>query len=255
VLSPLPTTGAGCTPASTGTLTAPTDRAGLARFSGLGEGNWMLRFQGQVTHAGKTARLVPLSIQGLFPYGRTRRGGAFVERVDALSEHAPASLIPNPEPVEPGTGPTTSRYVLLFAAEHGGWIPGVDLAPDDDAPPAPLALVAPVRQVTEVTTLTPEAPQAGGKPASGGFEQQPSNKPGEFTFSSPELEVVSPPDQATAELDGQPGDGRSGSLWRAALLILALGAPILLALARRRARLVSAADLRPGDERGAHGER
>ncbi len=102
---PLAPPGTRCSPVITGTLTAKTDRSGLARFNRLGEGNWMLRFDGEVTRSGKTASVVPASVQGLFPFGRTREGGGFVERVDALNEHGG----PNPELVQPGTGPTTSR--------------------------------------------------------------------------------------------------------------------------------------------------
>ena len=48
------------------------------------------------------------------------------------------------EPVEPGTGATTSRYVLQVSGESRAWLPGLDLATDDNEAPLPLAEVSPV---------------------------------------------------------------------------------------------------------------
>src|SRR5213078_4546319 len=110
----------------------------LARFEGLGEGTWTVRFEGPVIRGGQTVSLVPVAVQGRAPYGRSREGGGFMERVDAMSEEGG----PNPEPVQPGVGPTTSRYLLQFSGEYGGWLPGLDMS-DDGAPPVPLADVTP----------------------------------------------------------------------------------------------------------------
>lgn len=211
-VSPLATPGIECTPVITGTLTATTDRSGLAQFSRLGEGNWMLRFDGEVARGSEIASVVSASIQGLFPFGRTREGGGFVERVDALNEHAPASLIPNPEPVQPGTGATTSRYVLQYSAEHGGWLPGIDLAAGDDAPPVPLAAVAPV---------------------SGDPDGQQSDSAAESSFDPSAVEEASRWDQATAQPAQQPESTDLSTVWWVVALVLAGGAlPVMWRMRR-----------------------
>lgn len=158
-VAPQPTLGmAGCKPVISGTLTAITDLQGRARFDRLGEGVWVALFEGEVTHAGHTASIVPASIQGLFPYGRTRGGGGFLEQVTALNEEGGSN--PGLGPVQAGAGPTTSRYVLEFSAIYGGWLPSLDLADmaevadvkdvateevssGQDAPPVPLERVTP----------------------------------------------------------------------------------------------------------------
>jgi hypothetical protein len=228
-----------CSPVITGTLTATTDRSGLARFSGLGEGNWMLRFDGRVTRSGKTAAVVPSPVQGLFPYGRTREGGGFVERVDALNEHGG----PNPAPVQPGTGPTTSRYVLHFSVEHNGWLPGIDLATVDGAPPIPLAAVTPTSAGTPEPTPDGGTP-GGAMPVSGDVEPQQSNSPGEFAFDRSCAGGVPSRDQAPAEPGGQPGAVRTLNLWWTVVLIVLIAALSILVLmwARRRARVISPVD-------------
>jgi hypothetical protein len=222
-----PTPQSECTPVITGTLASVTDQSGLARFERLGEGTWMLRFSGEVSSAGRTAPIVPAPIQGLFPYGRTREGGGFVESVDALNEHGG----PNPEPVQPGVGPTTSRYLLHYSAEHGGWLPGLDLAAADDLLPAPLA------QVTSVTT--PELDVVDGRSRStadaGAGADTETDRAGESSFDPSRVEVMPPEDEAPTQVVNQAeGASRLTVSW-AILLLLALGA-LLVVLRMRRWR-------------------
>ena len=129
-----------CHPVSTGTLAAVTNADGVARFEGLGDGNWLLRFEGTLAYGTQTASVVPAIMQGLYPYGRTRYGGGFTEMVNPLNEEG----APDSEPVEPGTGATTSRYVLQFSGERSVWLPSLDLATDDNEAPLPLADLSPV---------------------------------------------------------------------------------------------------------------
>jgi len=129
-----------CHPVSTGTLVAVTNADGLARFEGLRDGNWLLRFEGTLAYGTQTASVVPAIMQGLYPYGRTRYGGGFIEMVNPLNEEGASDSAP----VEPGTGATTSRYVLQFSGESSAWLPGLDLATDDNEAPLPLAEVSPV---------------------------------------------------------------------------------------------------------------
>ena len=124
-----------CHPVITGTLVAVTNAEGLARFDSLGEGTWVLRFEGTITRGHQTASVVPAAVQGRPPYGRTRWREGFAERVDALNEEGG----PNPEPIQPSVAASTSRYLLQFSTEYAGWLPGLDLASEDDVPPVPLA--------------------------------------------------------------------------------------------------------------------
>lgn len=222
-VSPLATPGSECSPVITGTLTVTTDGSGLARFSGSGEGNWILRLDGEVARAGKVASIVPASVQGLFPYGRTREGGGFVERVDALNEHGG----PNPGPVQPGTGPTTSRYVLHFSAEHGGWLPVIDLAAEDDAPTVPLSAVS------LVTTVTPEAGPLGGTPISGNTDYQQRDSDGESSFDPSAVEEAYRWDEGPARPGQQPAGTDLFTVWWAVALVLAVGALAVVWRVRR----------------------
>ena len=222
-VSPIATPGSECSPVIGGTLTVTTDRSGLARFSGLGEGNWMLRFEGEVARAREVASVVPASVQGLFPYGRTREGGGFVERVDALNEHGG----PNPEPVQAGTGPTTSRYVLHFSMEHGGWLPVTDLAAEDDAPPVPLAAVS------LVTTVTPGAGPLGGTPISANTDNQQGDSSAESSFEPTSVQVASRRDEAPARPGQHPAGTDLPATWWAVALVLAVGALLVIWRMRR----------------------
>lgn len=222
-VSPLATPGSECTPVITATLTVTTDGSGLARFDRLGEGNWILSFEGEVRRASKVATIVPPSVQGLFPYGRTREGGGFVERFDALNEHGG----PNPEPVQPGTGPTTSRYVLGFSAEHGGWLPVIDLADEDDAPPVPLSAVS------LVITVTPEAGPLGGTPISGNTDYQQRDSDGESSFDPSAVEEAYRWDEGPARPGQQPHRTDLFTVWWAVALVLAVGALAVVWRVRR----------------------
>jgi hypothetical protein len=224
---PLPTSDTGCRPVVTGTLSMITDVRGLATFAQLGEGNWVLRFQGDVsavTQERRTAPIVPASIQGLFPYGRTRAGGGFIERVDALNEHGG----PDPKSVPPGIGPTTSRYVLSFSPEHGGWLPGLDLAPEDSAPPAPLAEVTPGAANMGATPATPDAsPGAYGNIPTSDSKQ-------ESAFDATNVHVVPGTGQGAGSSNAQEGNSaRWLSSWLPVVALVLFG---LLALAWARGR-------------------
>ncbi|MBF6611601.1 MAG: hypothetical protein IVW55_00550 [Chloroflexi bacterium] len=184
-VAPMSTPEVDCTPIVTGTLKATTDQRGLVRFDQLGEGTWILQFEGEVTHQQDTASVVPASLQGLYPQGRTREGGGFVEQVTALNEEGG----PSQQPVQPGAGPTTSRYVLEFSSGQGGWLPGIDLAAANDAPPIPLASItvgavgtpSVVRQASSDGSGTGDSTQESTFDASGayvvpGSDQQPSQR-------------------------------------------------------------------------------
>jgi hypothetical protein len=228
VSPPLPTPQSECTPVMTGTLTSVTDQSGLARFEGLGEGTWMLRFSGEVSSAGRAAPVVPAPIQGLFPYGRTREGGGFVERVDALNEHGG----PNPEPVQPGVGQTTSRYVLQYSAEHGGWLPGLDLAPSDGTPPVPLA------QVTPVTTPELDVVDGGSRSTgdAGAGAGTATDSAAESSFEPSRVEVMTSEDKAPTQLDRQTEGASRLNAWWAVALVLGVG---VLAVVWRMKRSVA----------------
>lgn len=245
VVSPLLTPAIGCTPVITGTLTMVTDASGQARFDWLGEGTWIVQFEGVTTHGGRTASVVPASVQGLFPYGRTREGGGFFERVDALNEHGG----PNPEPVSelatPGTGLTTSRYVLHFSAEHYGWLPGLDLAAEDGTRPVPLAGVTPV-------TATLDSEDAGTGPGTdggGNLDNPTSDTADEFVFDPGAVEVVSAQDKAPTQPDGQPEGTRLFNVWWAVLLVLWVSALAAIVWGKRRASIAHIAERAPVEER------
>ncbi len=252
----LPTPDRECHPVITGTLTAVTDPQGLARFDRLGEGTWMLRFEGETTHGRQTAYIVATSVQGRFPYGRTREGGGFIERVDALNEEGG----PNPGPVQPGTGPSTSRYLLQFSAEYGGWLPGLDLATEDGVPPLPLAGVKPGPMATPMPMTTPEGTYARVISGTGNYRNTDNSMggpgiagsaPQESAFDPSSVKVMPSQDQAFTESGGQ----RTGvgvppfNIWWAGLryaplLGLTLGgivAVVAIVWGRRRA---SAANMR-----------
>ena len=224
VVSPLPPTDTGCRPVVTGTLSMVTDPEGRARFHHLGEGTWILRFEGEVTRERRTAAIVPTSTQGLFPHGRTRDGGGFIERVDTLNEHGG----PNPEPVPPVAGPTTSRYVLSFSPEHDAWLPGLDLAPDDDAPPAPLAAVTPVATYTDATPETSAVPPDAD-------EHSSTNGAQESAFDGSDAQVVLEEGQPAVPPTMQ-DDNRVRWLngWWVPVVALTLGGLLVIMWARRR---------------------
>lgn len=241
VVPPLLTPASACTPVITGTLTVATDASGQARFDRLGEGTWMVRFEGQVKLADQTASIAPASAQGPFPYGRTRDGGGFIERVDALNEHGG----PNPEPVQPGTGLTTSRYVLHFSAEQGGWLPGLDLAAEDGMRPVPLARVTPV-----TTTLDSEDAGTGpGTDRGGNLDNPTSDTADEFAFDPSAVEVVTPQDQAPTQPDGQPEGTRLFNVWWAIFLVLAVSALAAIVWGKKRASIAHITERAPVEER------
>ena len=227
VVSPLSTPDPNCTAVITGTLTATTDQRGMVRFDGLGEGMWLLRFEGEVTHERQIASVVPASVQGLFPQGRTRGGGGFVEQVSALNEEGG----PNGQPVQPGVGSTTSRYVLEFSAEQGGWLPGLDLADADDAPPIPLA------RVTTVASMTPGimSQESKGEIGTDGNTQ-------ESAFDASSAEVVpgsgQRPSQATVQTNQN--NTQHFSVWWIVVLGLTVGGLVAIAWARRRTTVAGA---------------
>ncbi len=219
--SPLSTPNPHCTPIITGTLTATTDQRGLVRFGGLGEGMWRLRFGGEVTHERQTASVVPAPVQGLFPQGRTRGGGGFVEQVTPLNEEGG----PNGQPVQPGVGPTTSRYVLEFSVEQAGWLPGLDLAAADYAPPIPLA------SGTTVASVTPGimSQESKGETSIDGDTQ-------EFVFDASSAEVVPGSDQQSSQASVQTNQNNMQrfSAWWIVVLGLTVGGLVAIGWARRR---------------------
>jgi hypothetical protein len=192
------TPGRTCDPVITGTLVAETNAKGLARFDNLREGTWVLRFEGTITRGHKTASVVPAAVQGRSPYGRTREGGGFTEQVDALNEEGG----PNPEPIQPSVAASTSRYLLQFSTEYAGWLPGLDMASEDEVQPVPLADV----------TLVQEAEKGSS----------------ESTFDSSSVALVPPQDLPFSE-GGQPHGEQPFSLWLATVLGLALGGSVALA--------------------------
>lgn len=136
-----------CMSASEGSVRGLTNADGIAGFAGLAEGSWMLHFEGTVSRGGQAGRAMPVtpaSLQGMYPYGRTRSGGGFVELVSPLNEEG----YPNGAPVSPSTGDSTSRYVLQLNKEGTAWMPGLDLATGDEEGPLPLAEVTPFTSTT-----------------------------------------------------------------------------------------------------------
>lgn len=129
-----------CSPVFTGPLITVTDAQGFARFERLSAGNWVLHFEGTIAHGGHNAPLISSSIQGRYPYGRSRNGGGFIERVDPFNEDGGSDA----QPIGSSTGATTSRYLLLFSEKDHVWLPGLDLTSADEEAPQPLADVTPV---------------------------------------------------------------------------------------------------------------
>ncbi len=237
VISPLSTPDMNCTSVITGTLTASTDQRGLARFDRLGEGAWLLYFEGEVTYEGLVAPIVPASIQGRFPQGRTRAGGGFIEQVTPLNEEGG----PTGQPVQSGTGPTTSRYLLAFSAGQGVWLPGLDLAAADDEPPVPLAGMTPVEPVAPMTTPVPETPTMPSAVVTQGVSQSSRAGNGtnssaqESTFDASSAEVVPGSSQLAPQSTGPKDNTHQFSAWWAAVLGLTVGGVAVLMWARRHA--------------------
>lgn len=236
-VSTISTPGTNCTPVVTGTLTSITDKRGLTRFDLLGEGIWVLHFEGEVTRTdeGQTAPVVAASVQGRFPEGRTRGGGGFIEQVMVLNEEGG----PNRQPVEPGVGGTTSRYLLAFSAGQGGWLPGLDLAAEDAAPPIPLAGVTPATTTTKATiaAITPE-PSSGTitpgsmTPALDASNRRVVPRSGQQPQRVTSGEYSGDASQATVQDDTMRSGGLSGAWW-AAVLGVTVGGVVAAAWSKR----------------------
>lgn len=241
-VSPLRPPDLGCRPVVTGTLTALTNPQGRVRFDQLGDGAWVVQFEGEVAYSGRSAYIVPVSVQGLFPQGRTRAGGGFIEQVTSLNEEGG----PNPEPVSelatPGAGHErsggTSRYVLEFSAQYEGWLPGLDLVTADNSPPVPLAEVTPPAMATPAISAVSAITSAGATPAVGQERnaESPANgtaQESSFDMASVSVEEASGSDQPALQTAGQ----KSGAPWFNAWLAVAgltLGGVGAIVWAKRR---------------------
>jgi hypothetical protein len=219
-----------CRPVITGTLTAITDPQGLVHFDLLGEGAWVLHFDGEVSHDGHTAYVVPAPIQGLFPQGRTRAGGGFIEQITSLNEEGG----PNARLVQPDAEPATSRYLLGFSQEYGGWLPGLDLASADNVPPVPLAAVT-VTSGVRVATVTPVTTEQS-------FTNNATQDSSFDATNAKGADLVPGANQSAPQLAGQASgtsSGGSGSgvsefdLTWAVVLGLVLGGVVAIVWARR----------------------
>ncbi|MBF6614371.1 MAG: hypothetical protein IVW55_14740 [Chloroflexi bacterium] len=227
VMPTLPTPSVGCQSVITGTLAAVTNAQGLARFDGLGEGTWTLRFEGTITRGHQTSSLVPAAVQGRAPYGRTRQGGGFAERIDTLNEDGG----PNPQRIQPGVGATTSRYLLHFSTEYAGWLPGLDLASEDGMPPLPLA------DMTLAPWAIPGSTSGGGTSSSesgGSTESLSDSSSQESTFDPSSVKLVPPQDHALSEGSGERTGASSLNAWWAAVLGLTLGGVVAIVWGKRR---------------------
>ena len=134
-------------PALTGTLTARTDAAGLARFERVGRGVWSVWLEGET--GGRP--IAPREAQGVPPYGTNPLGGGHIEMLDAFNEHVGKEPGAPAEPVWPLQLASTSSHVLLPTAN--GWVPALDLA-EGSALPLPLSTLSPP-SLSPPTPLTP----------------------------------------------------------------------------------------------------